>query len=90
MKHRLGSGRKIKVTRQSLDGIWLPCNGEAVVRRCLRNRRLLNTVIHEVLHAECKKLRERKVRRIARSLARMLWRAFGKKRWAKLLGVKRV
>jgi hypothetical protein len=72
-----------------LDGIWLPTLKEAIVRRKLRGRHLLDTMIHEVLHAELPKVRERKIRKAASSVARMLWKAFGKRRWASKLGVKR-
>ena len=90
MRQRLSNGEKAKIKLQSLDGMWFPCQNKAIVRRCLRGRRFMNTMIHELIHAECDELKEKKVRRIARTVARTLWKAFGKKKWSKRLGVKRV
>jgi hypothetical protein len=87
--HRLEKRKTVQLLAQDLDGIWLPDNKEIIVRRSLRGRRLLESIIHETIHTEIK-LRHRKINRVSKAISRLLWKAMGKRGWAKRLGVKRV
>lgn len=64
---------------RDLGWCWYPSNGEAgslEVRATLTGQALLDTLIHEMLHASLgPDATERQVRRVATELARVLWRA---------------
>ena len=70
MKHRLSNGKRWRIERKKLLGL---CDYESktiTISPGLRRMELVDTVIHEVMHAELPKLRHRKVERVSTSCAR--------------------
>ena len=56
------------------DGICIESPHVMKIRRTLSGRKLLETVVHEMLHAEHWQIDEEYVERTAADIARLLWR----------------
>jgi DNA-binding Xre family transcriptional regulator len=90
MKHRLGrSGKLWRIRSQSLAGICIWRSRELIAAKDQRGRELLDTLVHELLHAELPGLKHGKVRRVAESITRMIWKMRKHRRWRQRLGLKR-
>jgi len=72
LRHTLSNGRRVRIVCEEIDGLWEPMRGMISYRSTLRGLALLDTLIHELLHAELPELSEPKVRRSARSIARLI------------------
>ena len=72
LRHTLSNGRRVRIVGEELDGQWEPMRGLISYRSSLRGLALLETIIHEVMHAELPDLSEQKVTKTARSLARLV------------------
>jgi hypothetical protein len=73
MRFTLSSGRRIRIVAEELDGLWEDDRGQISFRSSLKGRALIETLIHELLHAELPKLSEYRVRKTARAVARLMW-----------------
>lgn len=62
------------LTADELDGICLPREHLVMVDASLQRAHRMEIVLHELLHAYDPDLPERRVRVLARTLARALWR----------------
>jgi hypothetical protein len=76
MRHRLSNGQRITIVCEELDGIWLPDRKQISVRASLKGRAMLETLVHELMHAELGDLSEARVARTARSIARLIWTVY--------------
>lgn len=72
MRFTLSNGRRVTIVAEELDGIWLPDRDQISVRASLRGRAMLETLIHELLHAEIHQLNEATVDRTAKSITRLV------------------
>ena len=74
MKHRLSNGKRWRVERRHILGLCDYGNHTITIgpHAGPRTRELIDTTIHEVLHAEFPKWRHKKVNRVARSIARVV------------------
>jgi hypothetical protein len=72
MRHTLSSGRRIRVIAEDLDGLWEEDRGLISFKSSLRGRRLLVTLLHELLHAECPNMPHAKVYGLSESIGRMV------------------
>lgn len=70
MRFTLSNGKRVTIVAEELDGIWLPDRLQISVRASLRGKPTLETLIHELLHAELHQLPERDVFRVAKSITR--------------------
>jgi hypothetical protein len=73
MRHTLSNGQRITIVAEELDGIWLPWHNQISVRASLKGRGMIEALVHELLHAELHDVSEERVRRTARSIARLIW-----------------
>jgi len=74
MRHRLSNGKRWHVERKKILGL---CDYESrllTITPKLKRRKLIDVTIHEVLHAELPKMREKKIERVATSCARLVFR----------------
>ncbi len=78
MRHRLSNGQRITIVCEELDGIWLPDRNQISVRASLKGRAMLETLVHELLHAELRDVSEERVNRTAKSIARLIWTVRGR------------
>jgi hypothetical protein len=72
LRHTLSNGRRVRIVGEEIDGLWEPMRGLISYRSTLRGLALLDTLIHEVMHAELPELSEQKVGKTARSIARLV------------------
>lgn len=72
MRFTLSNGKRVTIVAEELDGIWLPDCLQISVRASLRGKPMLETLIHELLHAELHQLPERDVFRVAKSITRFV------------------
>jgi len=72
MRLTLSNGRRVTIVAEELDGIWLPDRLQISVRASLSGKAMLETLIHELLHAELHQLNEAEVDRTAKSIARLV------------------
>jgi hypothetical protein len=90
MKHKLvRSGKTWRISADSLAGICIYEDRELSILKRLKGRELLDTLVHELLHAELPGLSHRKVKRVAKSITRMIWSMRKRRRWRRRLGLKR-
>ena len=73
MKHKLGNGTIIKIEVATLNGLYESESKLITIDKRLRGREALETLLHELLHAELPKLTEDQVMRTARSQATAVW-----------------
>jgi hypothetical protein len=90
VKHRLErSGKTWRIKDDALAGVCLFVNREIAIYDRLKGRELLDTLVHELLHAELPGLSHRKVRRVAASVTRMIWKMRKHRRWRRRLGLRK-
>jgi hypothetical protein len=73
MRHTLSDGRRIQIEYGRIQGLWEADERVITIDRELGGRGFVETLLHEILHAECPRLTEDQVQRTAESQARALW-----------------
>lgn len=75
IKHKLSNGKTITVKFEELFGLYdIPEKLITIVphkRNC--NREMMDTIIHELLHAEFPSWSENKVEKLGNSISTLLW-----------------
>ncbi len=79
-RHTLSNGKTIKIQVAKLDGLYEQDAGLITIDKRLRGREALETLLHELLHAELPSLSEKQVTNTARSQARAVWGIYERKR----------
>jgi hypothetical protein len=72
VRHTLSSGRRITIEVARIDGLWEPERGIISIDERLVGVDLIDTLVHELLHAELPTLTEKDVDRTANSIARLI------------------
>lgn len=80
-EHMLSNGKKIKIQYETIYGVWDDTTNTVSIDPAQTEQEELDTLIHEVLHAEVPNWDEQQIGCIADSISQLLWKAgYRKKR----------